>query len=240
MATKRVAILQSNYIPWKGYFDLIRAVDLFIILDDAQFTKNDWRNRNRIKTEAGPRWLTIPVATAEKLGQRIEDTRVAQPRGTKSWSDAHWSSLRQSYARAPHFATFGPPVRDLLNSLADEPMLSRINVTLLRGLCDMMGIHTPMIFSRDLAVSGRRGERVLALCQAAGATHYLSGPAARAYIEPRMFSDAGIELAFADYTGYLEYPQLHGAFEHAVSVLDLLFNVGPDAQAYMKPLGIWA
>jgi len=239
-ARRRVAILQSNYIPWKGYFDLIRAVDLFIILDEVQFTKNDWRNRNRIMTPAGTRWLSIPIATAEKFGQSIEETRVARLSGNKSWAVAHWTRLAQCYQAAPCFAAFANPVRDLLLGLREEEFLSRINVTLLRGLCDLIGIRTPIVMSREFASSGRKAERVLSLCQAAGATHYLSGPAARAYLDPAMFAEAGIAVAFADYTGYPEYPQLHGPFEHGVSILDLLFHVGADALAYMKPLGDWA
>ena len=128
----------------------------------------------------------------------------------------------------------------MLLAVADEPMLSQINIVLLRGLCELLNIRTPLVFSRDFAVAGRKGDRVLALCQAANATHYLSGPAARSYLDPRIFDDAGIRLAFADYTDYPEYPQLHGPFEHGVSVLDLLFHTGPNAQSYMTPLGDWS
>jgi WbqC-like protein family len=230
-APKKIAILQSNYLPWKGYFDLIRAVDLFIILDDVQYTKNDWRNRNRIKTQAGVHWLTLPVVTAQKLHQTIDQTRIARP-----WARAHWLTVQQSYARARHFERYGPGVSLLFDQVADEPMLSRINAILLRGICSMLGINVPFAWSRDVPSEGRKGDRVLSLCRAAGATHYLSGPAAKSYLDLDEFRAAGIAVTFANYAGYPEYPQLHGQFEHAVSILDLLFNVGPDALTYMKPL----
>src|SRR4030095_6284230 len=99
MSRKRVAIVQSSYIPWKGYFDLIRASDEFILLDDVQFTKRDWRSRNRIKTQRGPAWLTIPVRTKGLYKQLIQDTYVSDVR----WGEAHWATLRASYARAPFF-----------------------------------------------------------------------------------------------------------------------------------------
>ena len=148
MPPRRVAILQSNYIPWKGYFDLIRAVDLFIVYDDRQFTKNDWRNRNRIKAANGLGWLTIPVETSEKFGQTIEETRVARRIGKPSWAHAHWARLQQCYQHASFFADYGPLVRDMLLAVADEPMLSQINIVLLRGLCELLNIRTPLVFSR--------------------------------------------------------------------------------------------
>jgi hypothetical protein len=229
--SKAVAILQSNYIPWKGYFDQIRAVDLFIILDDVQYTKNDWRNRNRIKTQAGLRWLTVPVITSQKFGQTIEQTQVA-----RAWVRKHWSTLHQSYSRARYFDQYGPVLQTLFERVADEPMLSALNSALMRSICDMLGITTPIVGSREFAREGRKGDRVLSLCQAAGATHYLCGPAAKSYMEVDKFAAAGIGVTFADYSGYPEYPQLHGTFEHAVSILDLLFNTGPEAVRYMKPL----
>lgn len=227
----KLAIVQSNYIPWKGYFDLIRAVDTFMILDEVQFTKNDWRNRNRIKTQAGTQWLTIPVATSGRFGQSIAQTRVAAP-----WARAHWASVQQSYARATHFADYAPTVRELFEQAADEALLGRVNAIFIHGICHMLGIETPIVRAQDFASCGVRGDRVLSLCRSAGATHYLSGPAARAYMDVGAFQEAGIAVTFADYAGYPEYPQLHGAFDHAVTALDLLFNVGPDAVRYMKPL----
>lgn len=228
---KRIAILQSNYIPWKGYFDLINSVDEFILYDTAQFTKNDWRNRNRIKTPRGVAWLTIPVR--HDFGQTIQETRVSDP----AWSRKHWASLQQNYAGAPHFRDYVPSFESFYRDVAAEEYLSAINYRFLREVCDILQIGTPITWSRDYRLADGRIERLVDLCRQAGADEYLSGPAARSYIEEKPFSDAGIALTFMDYSGYPEYRQLYPPFEHQVSILDLIFNQGPDAQNYLKSFG---
>ena len=227
---KRVAIVQSNYIPWKGYFDLIRASDDFVLYDEVQYTRRDWRNRNLVKTAAGPAWLTIPVVTKSRYHQRIRDVQVEDP----SWAAAHWRRLAQEYRRAPHFAPVAARLAPVYEALAREPMLSRINRALLLEVCAMLGIATPVTTSEDYPADGDATGRLVDICRRAGATHYLSGPAARDYLRPELFADAGIVLEYADYSGYPEYPQAHGAFDHRVSVVDLLFNTGADAPRYLK------
>lgn len=228
---KTVAIVQSNYVPWKGYLDLINQVDEFILYDDRQYTRRDWRNRNRVKTAKGTIWLTIPVQVKGRYHQRIDETFVSDP----AWRERHWATLQHSYAKAPHFE----PYRDRLEALylgSDEARLSAVNRAFLEALCDLLGISTPLSWSTDYEVDAAdRVERLLGLCQASGATRYVSGPSARGYLEEgrAAFDDAGIEVAYADYSGYPEYPQLHPPFEHAVSVIDLLVNAGPDAPRYM-------
>ena len=228
---KRVAIIQSSYIPWKGYFDIIRSVDEFVFLDDAQFTRRDWRNRNRIKTAAGTQWLTIPVESKGRFEQAIDETTIAEP-----WAAKHWTALRLAYARAPYFRALAPQIEALYAAAEAETMLSQVNRLFIEGLCPLLGIATPLRWSREYPVQGIKTDRLLSICQAAGATRYLSGPSARAYMEAEKFDSAGIELHFVDYASYPEYPQLHGGFEHGVSVLDLLFNTGPQAQDYMRRL----
>ena len=227
----RIAIIQSSYIPWKGYFDIIRAVDRFVLLDDAQMTKRDWRNRNLIKTDRGLRWLTVPVETKGRFHQSIDETRIAGP-----WADRHWASLQHAYGKAPYFAVLGPRIRTLYEAADKESMLSRINHALTRGICDMLGIMTPLEFSRAFMPQGTKTDRLLSICIATGATDYLSGPSAQAYLDVEQFAAAGIAVQWADYRGYPPYPQLHSAFEHGVTILDLLFNTGPDAPKYMKAL----
>jgi len=226
---KRVAILQSSYIPWKGYFDIIDRVDEFILFDDVQFTRRDWRSRNRIKTAQGPLWLTIPVASKGRFTQTIEETEIAG-----AWAEKHWAALRHAYARAPHFPGLAPRIEALYSAAARERRLSEVNRLLIDGICGLLGITTPRTWSRDYAVAGAKTERLVALCRAAGATVYLSGPSAQAYLRPEMFETAGVTLEWMDYAGYPPYPQLHGEFEHGVSILDLLFSVGPDARRYMQ------
>lgn len=227
---KRVAILQSNYIPWKGYFDMIAAVDEFILYDDMQYTRRDWRNRNRIKTPRGAEWLTIAVDVKGKYHQKIRETRVAEP----GWNEVHWKIIEQNYRRAPYFDDYAPQLRETYFGLADESYLSRINYTFIRQICDILGIKTTISWSMDYDLVDGRTERLVGLCLSAGATSYLSGPAARDYIDPSLFDQAGLGLEYMDYGLYQEYPQLWGKFDHFVTVLDLLFNVGADALKYMK------
>ena len=228
---KRIAIVQSNYIPWKGYFDLIHAVDEFILYDDTQFTRRDWRNRNRVKTPRGVEWITIPVAVKGRYLQKICDTQISDPR----WGATHWSTLEHNYGKAPYFARY----REIFEPLyADqsETRLSTVNYRFLSAICGILGIRTRISWSMDYAPLQEEGmtQRLAELCGHAGGTDYLSGPLARDYIEPQVFESAGISLAYFDYSGYPEYPQRFGAFEHTVTVLDLLFNAGPEAPRYMK------
>jgi hypothetical protein len=229
MARKRVAIVQSSYIPWKGYFDLIRAVDEFVLLDDVQFTRRDWRSRNRIKTKDGLAWLTVPVLNKGKYTQRIMDTVVAEP----DWGRRHWQTIRSSYARTPGFDRFAPALEPLfLQPFSDR--LSLVNHSFTIAICRLLGIHTPITWSTDYHPRGGRNERLLDICQQVGATEYLSGPSAAGYLDVAGFAEAGITVRFADYSGYPEYPQPYPPFEHAVSVLDLLFCTGDRAAEYLK------
>jgi len=211
---------------------MIRSVDEFVLFDDMQFTKRDWRSRNRIKTPNGLHWLTVPVDVKGKFDQRMRDARVADP----GWSTQHWRSIRHSYCKTPYFNAYEPALVAMFDGLRDEQLLSQVNHRLIAGLCGLLAISTPLTWSMDYPQREGKSERLVSICQAAGATRYLSGPAARDYVDLRLFAKAGIEVVFADYSGYPEYPQPHGAFEHAVTVLDLLFNVGPEAPAYMKRL----
>jgi hypothetical protein len=227
--TRRIAILQSNYLPWKGYFDLIRAVDEFILFDRVQYTKNDWRNRNQIKAAAGKRWLTVPVRH-ESSDQPINQVRIADPGVFRK----HWDSFRQNYSRAAHFALAEAIVRPLLEEAARFEMLSQANAFLVQRLSDALGIDTRITRVEEYVLEGDRNGRLVSLCQQAGATEYLSGPAARGYIDERAFEDAGVRVLWADYSGYPEYAQPFPPFDHYVSVIDLIACTGAEASRYMK------
>jgi hypothetical protein len=229
LPVKRAAIVQSNYIPWKGYFDLIASVDEFILFDDTQYTRRDWRNRNVIKTRDGLKWLTIPVEVKGKYHQRIRDTVICD----KDWADNHWRTIVHSYAKAPAFSLFREHLEELYRG-ATHDYLSEVNRYFLTHLSRVLSISTSITCSSDYGVCDGKTERLVDLCLKAGAQEYLSGPSARDYIDERLFSEAGIRLRYMDYSGYPEYPQLHGPFEHGVSVLDLLLNVGDDARRYLK------
>lgn len=229
---KRVAIVQSNYIPWKGYFDIINQVDEFILYDDRQYTRRDWRNRNLIKTANGLLWLTIPVRVKGRFEQRIDETKISEP----EWAQRHWKTISHAYASAPYFERLRDVFAALYAAPGDEH-LSAINRRFLEAICGILGIQTRFSWSTEYPAVGDRTERLVSLCRLAGAQEYLSGPAARAYIEEERFQEAGIALTYMDYSGYPEYSQLHGAFEHGVSIIDLLFNAGPDAPRFMKSFG---
>jgi len=230
LPAKKVAIVQSSYIPWKGYFDLIRRSDEFILYDDAQYTKRDWRNRNRIKTPNGALWLSIPVDVKGKFLQAIKDTRVSDT----TWSQRHLKTIHANYARAPHFRRYKGVVDELFLDCASTS-LSEINGRFLSRLCGLLSITTRLSWSMDYELAHGRTERLVEMCRQAGATEYLSGPSARGYIDAALFEAAGITLTFIDYSGYREYPQLYPPFDHYVSILDLLFNAGPDAVSYLLP-----
>ena len=228
LSKKRIAIVQSSYIPWKGYFDLIQSVDEFVLFDDVQFTRRDWRNRNQIKTRDGLLWLTIPVLTKGQFTEPIRSIVV----GDASWRTKHWRSIAANYARAPHFAAYAAELEALYRDGTDT-LLSLINYRFLTAICGWLGITTRFSWSSDYDLADGKTERLVSICRQAGADTYVSGPSASAYLEERQFTEQGIALSYFDYSGYPEYTQLHPPFEHRVSVIDLILNHGPDAPRYM-------
>jgi hypothetical protein len=229
-AVKRVAIVQSNYIPWRGYFDLIRSVDEFVLLDDAQYTRRDWRNRNKIKTAQGVKWLTIPVKVKGRYTQRIDETVVSDP----SWAVDHWKTLQHAYGSAPHFEEQGAHLKAVYEGI-DTDRLSEINRAFIEAVCERLGITTKISWSTDYGPEGTRSDRLIQICGAAGASQYVSGPAARAYLDEKPFDRAGISVSWFEYPEYSEYAQLHSPYEPQVSVVDLLFNVGGRAAQFLGP-----
>lgn len=227
---KRVAIVQSNYVPWRGYFELIDSVDEFVLLDDAQYTRRDWRNRNKIKTPQGAQWLTIAVDVKGKYEQAIQDTRVADP----AWPEAHWQKVRQNYAKAAGFDEAGDFVRELYETVPSE-MLSDVNHHFLTRICERLGITTPITWSRDYDPQGTKTDRLLGICVNAGATEYVSGPAARSYLEEERFHEKGMTVAWHEYGPFPDYEQVHPPFDPQVSVLDVLLNAGAGARDLVLP-----
>lgn len=227
----KVAVVQSNYIPWKGYFDLIRSVDAFVLFDDVQYTRRDWRNRNKIKTAQGEHWLSVPVQNRGRYEQLINEVQVSEP----DWAAKHWKTIEMNYRRAACFAQMEVPIRSLYEQAAATTHLSSINQLFITGICSLLGIHTPLHRSDELGGSREdKNERLIHLCQALGATEYLSGPAASSYLDESAFAEAGLGVSYMNYSGYPEYPQLFGAFQHAVSIVDLLFNTGSDASTFLE------
>lgn len=226
---KKAIITQSNYIPWKGYFDSIRNVDVFVVYDDMQYTKRDWRNRNLIKTAQGPKWLSIPVEVKGKYFQKINETKVAE----KDWNLSHWDSIRQSYRSAPCYKEVSEWLEPLYRNCNHE-YLTEINMHFINGINEYLGIKTEIRFSSAFELAEEKTERLVNICRDLAVTDYYSGPAAQAYMETTKFEAHGIHVHYWDYSGYPEYRQQHGAFEHGVSIIDLLLNEGKQSLNFLK------
>ena len=225
---KKVAILQSNYIPWKGYFDLINMVDEFILYDEVQYTKNDWRNRNKIKTPQSIQWLTIPVRQ-ESLDQKIKDTKISD----KKWNIKHWRTISQNYSKSKYFKDY----KDIFEELylaCDEEYLSQINYKFITTINEILGIKTKLRWSSEFELVDGKTEKLLGICKDCNADIYLSGPAAKDYFNEELAKQENIKVEWMDYSGYKEYEQLNSPFEHGVSILDLIFNQGANAKEFMK------
>jgi hypothetical protein len=226
----KVGTIQSNFLPWRGYFDFIREVDLFIIHDDIQYTKGDWRNRNKIKTPRGAEWITVPVHYRQS-SQLIEETPIDY---SNPWARNMLNRIRDSYQKAPCLEPYFSELSELLLEPAET--ISDLNVRIIHWVCSHLEIKTPLTFSRDYNPQGAKTERLIGILKQVKASTYLSGPTAKAYLEPERFEQAGIKLEYKVYD-YPEYEQLYPPFEPAVSVIDLLFMLGRDAKDYLGKMG---
>jgi hypothetical protein len=225
---KKIAILQSNYIPWKGYFDIIKMADVFVFYDEVQYTKNDWRNRNQIKTPNGLSWLTIPVLQ-NSLNQKINETFVSH----FNWNKKHWNSITCNYSKAPFFKPFESEIQQLYSSIETQN-LSEINQIFIKKISEILNIETDIIDSKALNLLGDKNERLIDAVKKLNGTHYISGPSAKSYLDVNKFEAESIQVDWVDYNGYTEYSQLYGDFKHNVSILDLIFNEGTNANNFLK------
>src|SRR5690606_17506563 len=224
----KAAIVQSNYLPWKGYFDIINMVDLFIFYDDVQFTKRDWRNRNRIKTRDGINWLTAPCTSS--TNQRICEVSFTDT----NWQQKHWKTIQFNYSRARYFGEYRPIFEEIYTTRTWHN-LSEFNQYTIQVISkQILNSGTSFEDSRSYDLKGQKDERVLDLLDQCGATSYLSGPSARSYIREALFREAGIDLAWMNYSGYPKYDQMYPPFDHHVSIIDLIFNEGPRTLDYLK------
>lgn len=222
----RVGVIQTSFIPWRGYFDFIASVDVFVFHDDLQYTKGDWRNRNKIKTSKGTEWLTVPVHY-RNVAQLICETMIDS---STRWGQKHLNKWQAEYRAAPY-------LDDVLGLLAgiencENQTITQLNLKLIKRICEYLGISTPMMLSNELTLVGSKTDRLLDLLQKLNATVYLSGPSADAYLDKEAFRKNGIRLEYKSYD-YEPYPQQWGAFEGAVTVLDLIANCGSDAKHYI-------
>jgi len=225
----KVGIIQSNYIPWRGYFDFIDDVDLFIFLDDVQYTRRDWRTRNKVKTPNGLQWLIVPVQH-DRRTQRICDTPIdySQP-----WQRRHVNTIKINYHKAPYYHLHADEFFAIIEQRFGT--ISDLNISLIKWCMSKLSIDTPLRMSSEFSPVGSKTDRLIDILKKVKTNAYLSGPKAKDYLEPEKFIAAGIQLEYKSYQ-YRDYPQLWGAFEPAVTVLDLLFNCGEYSREYLKSL----
>jgi len=224
-----VTIHQPNYLPWPGFFNKWMQSDAFVILDTVQFHKNDWQNRNRIKSINGASWLSVPVHF--HFPDAISEVQIAD----MNWAKKQMSSIRQSYAKAPFFAAYWPEIEAILS--AQWRSLRDMNMALIRLLGRMLGCHAPLYMASDLPVTEQDPTmRLIALCRLLQADGYLSGSEGRNYLLQHRFREHDIALWFQHATAPV-YPQLHGDFIPYLSVIDLLFNVGDEATKTVREMG---
>ncbi len=226
----RCAVIQPSYIPWRGYFDIIRRVDLFIFYDDVQYDRRGWRNRNIIKSPHGPLWLTIPVHARNTQLDRIP-IHAIETDGT-AWAERHYDTLRHLYARAPYFREVRPWLEQLYAS--PPALLADFTIDVTMAIAARLGLETRFLRSSAVGVTGTKSERLIRLLNKVGATHYLSGPSARHYLDEDLFASHGISLELMTYD-YPEYPQLYPPYDPHVSILDLLFMTGDAARHHLLP-----
>ena len=227
----KCVILQPSYIPWRGYFHQIYKADTFIFYDDVQFDKNGWRNRNIIKTSQGSQWLTIPVRTKGAVSHGLPINRIPIA-WDKPWNLHHWRGIQMAYKKAPFFKDYIEFFEQMYAPheewLADFTIQSTIEIARLLGIQ-----HTHFLKSSEIpGITGEKTDRLIQILNSVGADHYISGPAAKAYIEEEKFHHAGIKLEYMHYN-YSEYPQLHPPFESKVSIIDLMFMTGTNAINYI-------
>ncbi len=226
---KKVAISQSNYIPWKGYFDLINSVDEFVILDCVQYTRRDWRNRNKIKTPNSTMWLTVPVSVKGKYYQKISEVKIKDT----NWRTNHWKSIEFNYRKSIHFGEISKWLKPLYFEKEYE-FLSDLNKTFITGISSYLNIKTKIKDSYEFNTSSNKNERIMDILKELDATTYFSGPAAKNYIDEEFFCKNNIIVKWMNYENYPKYKQLWGGFIHEVSILDLIFNCGKDSLLYLK------
>jgi hypothetical protein len=223
-------VLQPSYIPWRGYFHQIRKADVFVFYDDVQYDKHGWRNRNCVKSQKGAQWLTIPVRSGGCVteGTPIHDIRIDWNR---RWNTDHWKTLTQLYGKASFFHRYAGDLERFYQSRPER--LVDLTIPLTEYLAGALGIsHVRFLKSSDFRLHGNKNDRLLDLLNQVGATHYISGPSARSYLDADRFARAGITIEFMKYD-YPEYPQRFPPFISQVSILDLLFMAGDEAPGYI-------
>lgn len=229
-----VTIHQPEHLPWLGFFDKARRADVLVLLDDAQFRKHYFQNRNRIRGDRGAIWLTVPVLTRGRSAQAIHDVRIGH-RANPRWSEKCWASLSQHYQQAGYWDVHRPALEALYRKPWDR--LVDMNDAWIRYLLEVLSIKTKLLNSSAMQARGERSERLLAICQELGADVYLSGISGKDYLDIDAFERAGIAVQFQAFHHPI-YRQLHEPFLPGMSAIDLLLNYGPESLAIIQGVGV--
>ena len=228
-----ITIHQPQYLPWLGYFDKARQADVFILLDNVQFKKNEWQNRNRIRTAQGWQWLTVPVYHA--FGERINEVKI---NNKIPWRAQHLKAIELNYCKTPYFEEYYPHFQKALGQEWEK--LVDINIYFIRRIIDWLGIKPQLVLSSEYEAVDHKTGRLVDLCRHLGADTYLSGEGGMAYLDEGQFKDNDIKILIQQYQ-HPEYPQRwinkneEGFISH-LSVIDLLFNCGPKSLDYLANL----
>ena len=217
----RVVILQPSFLPWKGYFHQIRRADVFVFLDDVQYDKHGWRNRNRIKTEQGAQWISVDVLTKGSFGQQIREVKI---NNGVEWSRRIWKAITMNYRKSPYFIDYADMLEEAL--FAGWEFLSELDIHLTKKIAGLLECGTAFYRSSELDVAGDKMSRIINICKHFKADRYLTGPSARSYLVDDLFLENDILLEYQDYD-YPPYPQRYDDFIGDVSIIDMLFNCGP-------------
>jgi len=228
----RAVILQPTYLPWMGYFGMIDIADVFVFYDDTQFVKQSWQQRNKIKTQNGWMWLIVPVF--QNFGQEIKEVKI---NNNINWAEKHWKSIMYNYSKAPFFNEYASIFESMYTKRWE--CLVELNVALIKKITEILGLKTRFMFSSELNVKGAKTDRLIDILTKIDADVYISGPAAKTYIEIDKFKREGIMLYWYEFN-HPTYPQLHGDFIPYLSVVDLLFNTGNEALDVIRRGGEYA
>lgn len=227
-STRTIAILQPGYVPWLGFFDQVLRSDVFVIYDDVQFDKQGWRNRNRIKSANGVQWLTVPVLHRGRSAQLIPEVEI---NNSVPWGRKHLAAIRQCYAKAPFLDQYATEIEQVL--AGPWTHLIDLDREFVGRMCSWLGVRGELVRSSELGIRGDRTERLVKICKALEASRYLTGDAARSYLDPTEFEKNGIRVEFQNYQ-HPTYPQLHGDFVPYLSALDLLLNCGDESARILR------
>lgn len=225
-----IVVIQPSFLPWRGFFHLVRKSDIFVHYDDVLYSKHSWRNRNRIVTGAGTMWMTVPIATKGCLQKKIYEVKIAP---AVDWRGKLLGQIYSNYRKAAFFGMYYPDLEKIIR--ADWEFIADLDIALFDYVCVCLSLKRKTARSKDLCLKETDPvKRLVELCKLLGGTRYISGPSGEDYIQGgTLFKDNGLKLEFFEYPEYPPYTQLYGSYDAHISIIDVLFNVGPRAAEYI-------